>query len=250
MVQWAFYFDQTRCINCKTCVLACKAWNEDKRGDAAEHPLFDWGRDERVPALSDEGPESPILPGSENARSGGYMHENWRRVTVTEYGDIPPRVDVLNLSLACQHCSNPACLQVCPVQRLIKEPEFGIVAIDPTRKCLACGLCREACPWHCPQFSAGGPIIAGSNTAMTKCDLCIDRLRDGLKPACVAACLMRALDAGPRIEIELKYPGWSSTTSDFASDQAARLNIHTRPNIIFKKKIIKIEVESVQEKEQ
>jgi hypothetical protein len=61
---------------------------------------------------------------------------------------------------------------------------------------------------------------------------------------------MRALDAGPRGDLETIYPGWSSTTSDFASDQAALLNIHTRPNIIFKKKIIKIEVKSVQEKEQ
>ena len=37
MEQWGFYFDQTRCIGCKACVMACKNWNDDKRGDKLVH---------------------------------------------------------------------------------------------------------------------------------------------------------------------------------------------------------------------
>ncbi len=34
MTQYAFFFNQKRCLGCKTCVIACKEWNESKRGDA------------------------------------------------------------------------------------------------------------------------------------------------------------------------------------------------------------------------
>ena len=39
MGQWGFWFDQQDCINCHTCEIACKVWNEQKRGDARLYPL-------------------------------------------------------------------------------------------------------------------------------------------------------------------------------------------------------------------
>lgn len=41
MTQWGFYFDQTRCYGCKTCTVACKEWNEGRRGDAKINELKD-----------------------------------------------------------------------------------------------------------------------------------------------------------------------------------------------------------------
>lgn len=39
MRQWGFWFDQQDCINCHACEIACKVWNEEKRGDARLYPL-------------------------------------------------------------------------------------------------------------------------------------------------------------------------------------------------------------------
>ena len=36
-----FYFDQQRCLGCRTCTVACKEWNECRRGDASAHPALD-----------------------------------------------------------------------------------------------------------------------------------------------------------------------------------------------------------------
>jgi len=40
---------------------------------------------------------------------------------------------------------------------------------------------------------------------MSKCNMCIDRLNEGLKPICVLSCSMRALEFGPIEEPKKKY---------------------------------------------
>jgi len=75
---------------------------------------------------------------------------------------------------------------------------------------------------------------------MTKCDLCIDRIKEGLKPACVASCPMRALDAGPIEELKEKYPDWTDTVDNLPNKKLSKLNTDTKPNIIFKKKVKRV----------
>ena len=50
-----------------------------------------------------------------------------------------------------------------------------------------------------PQFEAE------ENAKMQKCHFCLDRLAENKKPACVDACPMRAMDAGPMEELRAKY---------------------------------------------
>jgi anaerobic dimethyl sulfoxide reductase subunit B (iron-sulfur subunit) len=45
---------------------------------------------------------------------------------------------------------------------------------------------------------------------MTKCTFCADRLDQGMPPACVAACPMRALDFGDREELEARHDAGAS----------------------------------------
>jgi anaerobic dimethyl sulfoxide reductase subunit B (iron-sulfur subunit) len=87
----------------------------------------------------------------------------------------------------------------------------------------SCGLCLKECPYEAPQFGAE------ENAKMQKCDFCIERLKQGLKPICVAACPMRALDAGPMDELMRKYGGAREAEGFSCSSK-------TEPSVIFKLK--------------
>ncbi|MFH1169895.1 MAG: 4Fe-4S dicluster domain-containing protein [Chloroflexota bacterium] len=88
---------------------------------------------------------------------------------------------------ACRHCDQPACLESCPEEAISKRGD-GIVLIDAAR-CTGCQLCLEACPFGAPQFIAGKNIVQ-------MCDLCLERLEEGLSPACVHHCPTGALSVG------------------------------------------------------
>jgi len=180
-MQMGFYFDQTRCTGCFTCIVACKDWNN-------------------VPA----GPAS------------------WRRVVITEKGHYPD-VFAACMIAGCWHCIQPACAQACPADAITKREEDGLVLVDQ-KSCIGrdnCGICLDACPYNVPQFGSE------KNPRMQKCNFCADRLAAGMKPACVDACPMRALDAGPLEKIIEQYGGIR---------EAEGFNFHpaVMPAIIFK----------------
>lgn len=238
MEQWGFYFDQTRCTNCIACVIACKIWNEDKRGDVGLTPELTW----LETSLYSEPSEYENLAGGAgeinfNEYSKFHMKENWRRVYSTEIGDMPPNVDVLNLSVSCNHCSEPKCVEVCPMKRIIKEDEFGIVMINEDKPCISCERCSDVCEWDSPQFykKVDKTKLGPDAPKMTKCNLCIDRIRDGLKPACVAACPMRALDAGSIDELKAIYADWDELI-DNLPEKVKGGKPSMKPNIVFKRK--------------
>ena len=239
MSQWGFYYNQERCVSCKACTVACKAWNDDKRGDVNINVPLSWLETGKYDNPSEY--ELGTGDGRQNFAeySKYHMKEYWRRVTKTEYGTIPPNVDVLSLSVGCNHCDNPACVTVCPMQIISKDSEYGVVLVDNTN-CISCGKCQDACPWGAPQFYDPAFRKFAENDPlrprMTKCTLCLDRIREGLKPACVAGCLNRALDAGPIDELKQKYAGWSPTADNVPSDYVPSLGTNTKPNIIFKKR--------------
>ena len=124
---------------------------------------------------------------------------SWRRVIETETGAYPG-VQLSYVSLSCCHCAAPACADACPVEAIAKRPEDGIMTVD-REACLGsgCGACKDACPWSVPQFAGTG------DDKMQMCTFCLDRLQQGKKPACVAACPLYALDAGPMDELQQKY---------------------------------------------
>jgi anaerobic dimethyl sulfoxide reductase subunit B (iron-sulfur subunit) len=61
------------------------------------------------------------------------------------------------------------------------------------------------------------------------CNLCLDRLQEGKKPICVAACPMRALDAGPSEELETIY-------GDAKRAEGFVYSTELEPSIVFKPK--------------
>jgi formate dehydrogenase iron-sulfur subunit len=94
----------------------------------------------------------------------------------------------------CMHCLTPACAAACPVGAL-KKTDDGPVIYDKD-KCFGCRYCMVACPFGVPDFEWEDPT-----PWIRKCDLCADRLAEGLVPACVDACTTGALKFGNRDEL-------------------------------------------------
>lgn len=107
----------------------------------------------------------------------------WRRVGEIEGGAYPD-VKRLHLSMSCNHCLEPACLQGCPTNAYEKLAN-GVVA-HHAEDCIGC----QYCTWNCP-YSV--PALQPDRRIVTKCDLCQPRLSVGLAPACVDACPTRAI---------------------------------------------------------
>lgn len=127
----------------------------------------------------------------------------WRRVVEVSGGGWQRRGDAwlqdvvaYYVSTACNHCERPICLEVCP-SLAITQREDGIVTIDG-RKCIACRYCEWACPY-------GAPQLDDTRGVMTKCDLCLEDVDGGGKPACVAACQMRVLDFGDIEDLRARH---------------------------------------------
>ncbi len=101
----------------------------------------------------------------------------------------------------CQHCDNPPCVAVCPVDATFKRQD-GIVLIDNER-CIGCRFCIAACPYSARLFHWEEPVMAESDKGkeynielnvpqrkgtISKCLFSSDRLREGKLPYCVSAC--------------------------------------------------------------
>lgn len=145
-------------------------------------------------------------------------HLAFRSVGYIEGGSYPAYTR-LNISMACNHCDDPVCLKGCPTRAYTKFAEYGAVLQDPDI-CFGCGYCTWVCPYNAPQLDTAAGHVS-------KCNMCIDRLEVGLKPACASACLAGALDFGivettpdNRHQLETAIPGFPQPEI-------------TRPNIRF-----------------
>lgn len=107
----------------------------------------------------------------------------------------------------CMQCANAPCLNVCPVGATF-ETDDGIILVDQD-KCIGCRMCMAACPYNARTFNwtEQPPIdtsklehetspefpVPGKKGTVSKCVLCVHRLREGRLPGCVEACSMGAL---------------------------------------------------------
>jgi formate dehydrogenase iron-sulfur subunit len=186
-----FFTDTSVCIGCKACEVACKEWNEvpdegfsmlgmsyDNTGSLGantwrhvafvEQPRRPGTVDLGMPAV---GPAPPGAAASEEVPVGA--------------GDGTPDLRWLMSSDVCKHCTNAACLDVCPTGALFRT-EFGTVVVQPD-VCNGCGYCVPACPYGVIERRRGDKNTKNVGVAQ-KCTLCYDRLGAGHKPACAQAC--------------------------------------------------------------
>ncbi len=186
-----FFTDTSVCIGCKACEVACKEWN----------------------AVPEDG---LLLTGMSYDNTASLNASTWRHVAFIEQighgpgdarangpalaaaGDGAATAEVaggsrwLMSSDVCKHCTEAACLDVCPTGALMRT-EFGTVVVQDDI-CNGCGYCVSACPFG---------VIARreSDGGAHKCTLCYDRIGDGLTPACAKACPTESIQFGPVDEL-------------------------------------------------
>jgi Fe-S-cluster-containing dehydrogenase component len=193
-VLFGYALDLSRCIGCRRCVYGCVEENNQSRD-----PQTHW-----ITVL-----EMDKETGVDLQRANAYYDHK----TVPEPGKF-------YMPVACQHCENPPCVKVCPVQATWKEPD-GIVVID-YNWCIGCRCCIAACPYGARRFNWGKPGIPpdelNPNTeylgnrprqrgVVEKCSFCLQRTRKGLYPKCVEVCPVGARKFGNLLDpdSEIRY---------------------------------------------
>ncbi|MBI2869433.1 MAG: 4Fe-4S dicluster domain-containing protein [Chloroflexi bacterium] len=176
MADKAILYDAARCTACRGCQAACKQWN-----------------------MNDEG------EGEKTTNRGSYENpadlspRTWLKMEFREI-ERNGKVRFLFNRRACLHCTDAACVKVCPTKALSRH-ELGFITYDRSM-CSGCQYCIDACPFQVPRFTRNA--LTGV-AVMDKCTLCtsngLDRLAAGYEPACVKACPPRALAYGDREQL-------------------------------------------------
>jgi len=145
-----------------------------------------------------------------NEQNGNPAEINWRRVGDIE-GGFFPAVAQHHLSMGCNHCLEPTCLQGCPVDAYSKDSVTGIVR-HSADACIGCQYCTWNCSYGVPQYNHERGVVG-------KCDMCHGRLEEGQAPACVSACPEGA------IQIEIVNTGqWRAAVEAFATPSGVPAN--------------------------
>jgi formate dehydrogenase iron-sulfur subunit len=191
-----FFTDTSVCIGCKACEVACKEWNqvpmsiEGFTGNSLDNSVAlgadRWRHvafvEQRVAADAREDPESLVEIAARNGAIDAGVH-------TYQEGD---GIRWLMSSDVCKHCTEAACLEVCPTGALFRT-EFGTVVVQPD-VCNGCGYCIPACPF--------GVIDRREDDGRAwKCTLCYDRLKDDMEPACAHACPTNSIQFGELTEL-------------------------------------------------
>ena len=90
--------------------------------------------------------------------------EGLRRIVIINETRLK-RLPAYHISLSCNHCQEPKCMEVCE-QNAIKKTENGIVYLL-SEVCSGCRKCIAACPYGAIKYNA-------ETEKMIKCNMCLD----------------------------------------------------------------------------
>ena len=125
--QYGFVVDVSRCTGCRTCAVACK--------DAHNLPV-----------------------GLNLRRVLEEASGSWRQDRMT--GAWHQDVRAWYVSIACNHCENPACVKVCPTKAHYKRAEtYGDLRRSRSQDALAVHNVRRSIPKYCCCCLSGDILI-------------------------------------------------------------------------------------------
>ncbi|MGD8319225.1 MAG: 4Fe-4S dicluster domain-containing protein [Gemmatimonadota bacterium] len=220
--QWAMVVDVEKCLR------------DDVRAAVAEA----CHREHNVPRIPD--PEEEVK---------WIWSEPYEHVLPDEvHAHTPDAVLETPILVLCNHCTDPACVRVCPTGATWKRESDGIVMMDMHR-CIGCRYCMAACPYGARSFNwrdprdyvekeANGKPASDFPTrtkgVVEKCTFCEERLGKGQRPACV-----EAAEAIPGAEGALTFGDVSDPESDVSrllrqrTTTVRRVGLGTGPNIYY-----------------
>lgn len=183
--RYAMVVDLRKCVGCQACTVACSIENQAPIGQF---------------------------------RTTVKQYE----VTLNDGSTAVQEVKSFMLPRLCNHCDNPPCVAVCPVQATYQR-EDGIVMVDNSR-CVACAYCVQACPYD-------ARFINEETLTADKCTLCAHRLEERLLPACVETCV-----GGARTIGDMNDP--TSEVSRLLREHQSDINVlkpdeGTRPHVFY-----------------
>ena len=153
--------DTSRCTGCRGCQVACKQWNG--------------------------------LPASPTTQTGTYQNPpdfNGCTYKVVRFADgrgADGKPYWYFTSDMCRHCVEPPCLAGSSVEGgMIHDEATGAVVYTAKSKDDDFETAQSVCPYNVPRKNE-------ETGAMVKCTMCIDRISNGMVPACVQACPFDAI---------------------------------------------------------